>query len=72
MGPRDASTSKSPTTVPGWSVQIPKIDAVTKVRRREDAELMAREHIAVITYAPIAEVGVRVVSESQDGHVTGA
>jgi len=37
-----------------------------------DAELMAREHIAVITYAPIAEVGVRVVSESQEDHVTGA
>ena len=55
-----------------WSVQIPEIDAVTKVRRREDAELMAREHIAVTIYAPIAEVDVRVVSESQEDHVTGA
>jgi hypothetical protein len=47
-----------------WSVQIPEIEAVTKVRRREDVELMAREHIAVIINAPIAAVGVRVVSES--------
>ena len=48
----------------GWRVQIPEINAVTKVRRREHAEPIAREHIAVIINTPIAEVGVRVVSKS--------
>jgi hypothetical protein len=47
-----------------WRIWIPEIEAVTKVRRREDVELMAREHIAVIINAPIAEVAVRVVRES--------
>ena len=47
-----------------WRIRIPEIEAVTKVRRREDVELMAREHIAVIIDAPITEVAVRVVRES--------
>lgn len=48
----------------GWRIWIPEIDAVTKVRRREDAELMAREQIAVSINAPIVEVAVRVVRKS--------
>src|SRR5262249_29442915 len=47
-----------------WRIRIPELDAVTTVRQREDAELTAREHIAVIVNTPIAEISVRVVSES--------
>ena len=45
-----------------WMVQIPDIDGLTKTRRRDDAEMTAREHIAVTIDAPIAEVAVRVVN----------
>ena len=47
-----------------WRIWIPEIETVTKVRQREDVELMSREHIAVIINAPITEVAVRVVRES--------
>jgi hypothetical protein len=47
-----------------WKIQIPEIGGWTKTRRREDAEMIAREHIAVIIGTPIADVAVRVVNGS--------
>jgi phosphate transport system protein len=47
-----------------WKIQIPEIGGWTKTRRREDADMIAREHIAVIIGAPIADVAVRVVNGS--------
>lgn len=47
-----------------WRIHIPEIDACTHVARCEDAEMVAREHIAAIIDFPIAEVAVRVVKDS--------
>jgi hypothetical protein len=47
-----------------WKIHIPQIDGSTKTRRREDAEMIAREHISVIIDIPIAAVTVRVVDGS--------
>ena len=47
-----------------WMIRIPEIDGLTKVRHRGDAEMAAREHIAVTIGRPIAEVTVRTPSES--------
>ena len=46
-----------------WRVRIPEIDGLTKVRHRGDAEMAAREHIALSTGTPIAEVAVRMPDE---------
>ena len=45
-------------------VHIPEIDGGLKIRSRGDAEMMAREHIAVNIGAPIAEIAVYVVAGS--------
>jgi hypothetical protein len=46
---------------PWWRVHIPEINDATKVRHRGEAEMMARELIALSTGTPIAEVAVRVL-----------
>lgn len=46
-----------------WRVRIAEIDGATKVRHRGDAEMAAREHIALSTGTPIAEVAVRIPDE---------
>jgi hypothetical protein len=46
-----------------WRVRIAEIDGATKVRHRGDAELAAREHIALRTGTPFAEVAVRIPDE---------
>jgi hypothetical protein len=47
-----------------WMIRIPEIDVLAKVSRREEAEMTAREHIAVSIGVPIADVAVQVVGES--------
>ena len=47
-----------------WRVHIPEIDGLIKAGSRDEAEMMAREHIAVTIGAPIAEVAVQVVTGS--------
>jgi hypothetical protein len=44
-----------------WIVGIPELDETFKVARREDVEMLAREHIAVIIGTAIAQLAVRVV-----------
>jgi hypothetical protein len=46
---------------PWWRVHIPEINELTKTRHRGQAERMAREHIALNTGTPIAEVAVRIL-----------
>ncbi|WP_072687201.1 HicB family toxin-antitoxin system [Rhodococcus marinonascens] len=43
-----------------WMVSIPELDGLTQARRFSEAELMAREFIAVDTGTPIADVAVSV------------
>ena len=45
-------------------IRIPEIDVLAKVSRREEAEMTAREHIAVSIGVPIADVAVQVAGES--------
>jgi hypothetical protein len=45
-------------------IRIPEIDVLAKVSRREEAEMTAREHIAVSIGVPSADVAVQVVGES--------
>ena len=45
-------------------IRIPEIDVLAKVSRRGEAEMTAREHIAVSIDVPIADVAVQVVGES--------
>ena len=55
-----------------WRVHIPEINNVAKARNRGEAEMMARQHVALSVGTPIAEVAVRVLvlgahSDSRDG-----
>lgn len=45
-----------------WMVHIPELDGLTQARRLSEAELMAREWIAVSTRTPIADVAVHVTN----------
>jgi hypothetical protein len=45
-----------------WMVHIPEIDGLTQARRIGEAELMAREYIAVSTGTPIADIDVTLTS----------
>ncbi|TVS86672.1 HicB family toxin-antitoxin system [Mycobacterium helveticum] len=45
-----------------WMVHIPELEGLTQARRLSEAELMAREWIAVSTGTPIADVAVHVTS----------
>jgi hypothetical protein len=47
-----------------WNVSIPELDESTRLRRRGDVEIATRAFISAIIGAPIAEIGVRIVSES--------
>ena len=47
-----------------WRVQIPELDVTTTVRRRADAEMTAREHIAISIGAPIREIAVRLTVDA--------
>jgi hypothetical protein len=42
-----------------WQIRVPAIGAMTKVRRRDEVEMTAREYIAVSIGAPIREIAVR-------------
>jgi hypothetical protein len=44
-----------------FMVKIPEIDGLTQARWLGEAELMAREYIAVDTDTPIRDVAVRIV-----------
>lgn len=46
-----------------WMVRVPAIDGLTQARRLSEAELMARELIAVTLDVPIDEVSVVVTLE---------
>jgi len=45
-------------------VSIPKLDELTRLCGREDVEIATRAFISAIIGAPIAEIGIRIVSES--------
>lgn len=45
-----------------WMVHIPELDGLTQARRINEAELMAREWIAVSTGTPIKEITVHITS----------
>lgn len=47
-----------------WMVSIPQLDGLTQARRLSEAELMAREYIAVTLDVPIKDVAVDVHVES--------
>lgn len=48
-----------------WNVSIPELDESTRLRcRREDVEIATQAFISAIIGAPIAEIGVRILSES--------
>jgi hypothetical protein len=47
-----------------WTVHIPQIDGRIKAPSLGDAEMTAREHIAVSIGAPIAEIAVHLVTGS--------
>jgi hypothetical protein len=49
-----------------WMVHIPALDGLTQARRLSEAELMAREYIAVDTGTSLDEVAVRVIGEMPD------
>lgn len=51
-----------------WMIEIPALDGLTQARHLADAELMAREWIAVTTDTPLEEVTV-TISISQVGDV---
>jgi hypothetical protein len=44
-----------------WQIRVPEIGGMTKVRRRDHAEMTAREYIAVSIGAPIREIAVRLI-----------
>ena len=46
------------------NVSIPELDESTRLRGREDLEIATRAFISAIIGAPIAEIGIRIVSES--------
>jgi len=43
-----------------WMVYVPEIEGLTQARRLSEAELMARELIAVTTNRPLSEISVNV------------
>jgi hypothetical protein len=47
-----------------WQIRVPEIGGMTKVRRREHAEMTAREYIAVSIGRPIREVAVRLIGDA--------
>lgn len=53
-----------------WMVAIPAIDGLTQARRLSEAQLMAREYIAVTLDVPLADVSVVLEVESI-GQVAG-
>jgi hypothetical protein len=69
--PRVATASTSATCfdveleyVDGWwQIRVPEIGGSTRVRRRDLAEITAREYIAVSIGTPIREIAVRFISE---------
>lgn len=50
-----------------WMVYVPEIDGLTQARRLSEAELMARELIAVTTDCPIEDISVSATVESIAG-----
>ena len=56
-----------------WMVAIPELDGLTQARRLAEAELMAREWIAVTLDTPLEDVAVTVTVERVGGiDVAGA
>ena len=54
-----------------WMVAIPEIDGLTQARRLSDAEMMAREYIAVSLDVPVDDVSVEVSVKEVDGIAVG-
>lgn len=50
-----------------WMVAIPEIDGLTQARRLTEAELMAREYIAIDTATPIEDINVTITSVTIPG-----
>jgi hypothetical protein len=50
-----------------WMVHIPELDGLTQARRLGEAELMAREWIAVSTGTPIKDIRAHIVRITVDG-----
>lgn len=50
-----------------WMVHIPELDGLTQARRLSEAELMAREWIAVSTGTPISDISVDVAGITVPG-----
>ncbi len=50
-----------------WMVHVPEIDGITQARRLGEAELMARELIAVTVGIPLEKVKVDVTLDSVGG-----
>ena len=46
-----------------WRIRVPEIGGMTKVRRRDQVEMTAREYIAVSVGTPIREIAVRLISD---------
>jgi hypothetical protein len=46
-----------------WQIRVPEIGDTIKVRRRDHAEMTAREYIAVSIGTPIREIAVRFISD---------
>lgn len=46
-----------------WQIRVPEIGGITKARRRDHAEITAREYIAVSIGTPIRDIAVRFISD---------
>ena len=53
-----------------WMLSVPDIDGLTQVRRIEDAELMARELIAVTLDIRLEDVAVTVTVQASQLGIT--